>query len=62
MRAQDMLLDAARRDPKRIVLCEGDDPRVRAACSTFSRISSSLSSPLVRRSGNAMFSKTVRCG
>ncbi len=31
MRAQDMLLDAARRDPKRIVLCEGDDPRVQAA-------------------------------
>ncbi len=31
MRAQDMLLDAARRDPKRIVLCEGDDPRVKAA-------------------------------
>jgi phosphate acetyltransferase len=31
MRAQDMLLDAARRDPKRIVLCEGGDPRVRAA-------------------------------
>ncbi len=31
MRTQDMLLDAARRAPKRIVLCEGGDPRVRSA-------------------------------
>ena len=31
MRTQDMLLDAARRAPKRIVLCEGGDPRVRPA-------------------------------
>ncbi|MFV0283850.1 MAG: phosphate acetyltransferase [Castellaniella sp.] len=31
MRAQDMLLEAARRNPKRIVLCEGADPRVQSA-------------------------------
>ncbi|CPU63919.1 Uncharacterised protein [Mycobacteroides abscessus] len=33
-----------------------------AARSTFSRISSSLCLPFARRSGNAMFSATVRCG